>query len=424
MFWEWGQDAVGAQSLIKVGFAAANNHSYDDVSNLTNWSRGTVKGLVSGSGNGPWRVMSLWDNLTTSTQTDAKGQFVLQLLSELRSVFSSVMGGDISSKDLTVTSNTLNVTLTSDESTLDEVVVVGYGTQKKGNLTGAVSTINVKENLQSRPIAERWSCYTGNKLPAVSVTIPSGEVVLIQESETVVLFLLCRETGNPLILLDNVEIQSIQYVNPEDIESISVLKDAAASSIYGAKLLFGVILIQMEFFIIRWEMTKRKIPIRAHGAKTLSQMMPSMLRNYIKLNAGATVNIMKNWKVDIDYTFTMKITAGEKTEPLYCSQFMGRCKTKILNKDGKPVYVNSDGQTVASTDPGAILAYDLSKDTYTANGSAQDHIYMRSENERRHTVNAFTTYQLNLNDAHDFKFMLGLNRVTTEWQYHGHNVLT
>ncbi|EEI94401.1 TonB-dependent receptor plug domain protein [Sphingobacterium spiritivorum ATCC 33300] len=201
--------------------------------------QGTVQGTVSGP-DGPLAGVTVSVvGTTTSTQTDAKGQFRLTAPIGAKVRFSSV---GFTSKDLTVTSNTLNVTLTSDESTLDEVVVVGYGTQKKGNLTGAVSTINVKENLQSRPIADVGRAIQGTT-PGLSVTIPSGEVGSDPRIRIRGAISSMQGNSNPLILLDNVEIPSIQYVNPEDIESISVLKDAAASSIYGAKAAFGVILI-------------------------------------------------------------------------------------------------------------------------------------------------------------------------------------
>src|SRR5690606_26648421 len=105
-------------------------------------------------------------------KTDAQGHFKIIAAVGSRLRFSSV--GYIS-KDIAVTSNSLNVTLVSDDHALDEVVVVGYGTQRKGNLTGAVSTINVKENLQSRPIADVGRAIQGTT-PGFSVTVPSGEV--------------------------------------------------------------------------------------------------------------------------------------------------------------------------------------------------------------------------------------------------------
>src|SRR5690606_28478132 len=119
---------------------------------------------------------------------------------------------------------------------------VGYGTQKKEHLTGAVSSINVKEVMGSRPIPDAGRGMQGT-IPGLSITIPSGEVGSDPVMKIRGQIASIAGSSNPLILVDNVEIPSINLVNPNDIESISVLKDAASSSIYGAKAAFGVILI-------------------------------------------------------------------------------------------------------------------------------------------------------------------------------------
>lgn len=136
----------------------------------------------------------------------------------------------------------ITLSRSSEKSQLDEVVVVGYGTQKKGNLTGAVATVDVNKTLTGRPIADVGRGLQG-AVSGLSITIPSGEVgsdPLIKIRGQITSF---QGSTKPLILLDNVEIPSIQVVNPNDIASISVLKDAAAASIYGAKASNGVILI-------------------------------------------------------------------------------------------------------------------------------------------------------------------------------------
>ena len=116
-----------------------------------------------------------------------------------------------------------------DEKLEQEVVVVGYGTQRKTNLTGAVSTIDVKKTLGSRPIADVGRGLQGTAT-GLSVVIPSGEV----GSDPIIKIRgqigSLQGGSSPLILLDNVEIPSIQIVNPNDIASITVLKDAASAS--------------------------------------------------------------------------------------------------------------------------------------------------------------------------------------------------
>ena len=136
----------------------------------------------------------------------------------------------------------LSVTLKEDSEILNEVVVVGYGTQKKENLTGAVASVDVSKTLEARPIADVGRGLQGTT-PGLSVVVPSGEVG--SDPTIKIRGQVASEQGSsaPLILLDNVEIPSINLVNPDDIESISVLKDAASASIYGAKAAFGVVLI-------------------------------------------------------------------------------------------------------------------------------------------------------------------------------------
>ena len=136
----------------------------------------------------------------------------------------------------------INVTMEEDSEMLDDVVVIGFGTQKKENLTGAVASVNVSKALESRPIADVGRGLQG-MTPGLNVNSGSGEVG--SESTIRIRGQVGSASGSaqPLILLDNVEIPSIQMVNPDDIESISVLKDAASSAIYGAKAAFGVILI-------------------------------------------------------------------------------------------------------------------------------------------------------------------------------------
>ncbi len=139
----------------------------------------------------------------------------------------------------------INVTIEEDALMLEDVVIVGFGSQKKESLTGAVSTINAQKTLESRPIADVGRGLQG-AAAGLNVRVGSSEV----GSEPIM-----RIRGqigsaiggsSPLILLDNVEIPSIQMLNPDDIESISILKDAASASIYGAKAAFGVILISSK----------------------------------------------------------------------------------------------------------------------------------------------------------------------------------
>ncbi|MGI6046754.1 MAG: SusC/RagA family TonB-linked outer membrane protein [Petrimonas sp.] len=172
------------------------------------------------------------------TTTNAYGQFTLSAPSNSLLVISYV---GMITEEVPVSSN-IRVVLKQSTDVLDEVVVVGYGSQRKANLTGAVSSVNVEETLGSRPIADVGRGLQGT-IPGLSVVVPSGEVGSDPIMKIRGQIGSIQGSSLPLILVDNVEIPSIQLINPNDIESISVLKDAASSSIYGSKAAFGVILI-------------------------------------------------------------------------------------------------------------------------------------------------------------------------------------
>ncbi|WP_207535041.1 SusC/RagA family TonB-linked outer membrane protein [Desertivirga arenae] len=505
----------------------------------------------------------------------------------------------------------MNVKLGSDTKSLNEVVVVGYGTQKKGNLTGAVSTIDIKKTIEGRPVADAGRAIQG-AAAGVSVTIPSGEV----GSDPIIKIRgqigSIRGGSSPLILLDNVEIPSIQLVNPNDIASISILKDAASSSIYGAKAAFGVVLIttkqgsgsakpQVNFssnfsyqnpwkdlqmadvnalkysvdaiervggtstgafykvdrasynkavewkekygntigaddptvfgrdwyvlngqkygvrtydpysamvkewaptqqhnlsvggtvnktsyniglaalnqsgmmkpsksdefsrynaslrvsseinkyftaragaiyarrnkdyayitnsttadpwlYIYRWSplfplgSDENGDPIRSPASEAAAANTANILQSYMNVNFGGTVNILKNWKIDVDYAFSNQNETWNRPGTRYTARNSWVAPKARVDAAGNPVYVNSQGQVVASTEAGAMVAYDLSMDTYTAAGTNPDHLYRSAEDFKRHTLNAYTTFDYSLNKDNTFKFLLGLNRVADD----------
>ena len=198
-----------------------------------------VNGLVVDVNGEPVIGASVVEKGTTNGGiTDINGKFTLNVKpgSTLQISFVGYQTQEVKA------TKTVKVVLKEDSELLSEVVVVGYGTQKKANLTGAVATVDVNKTLDSRPIADIGRGLQGS-VPGVKITIPTGEIgsdPLIKIRGQI-----GSISGNntPLILLDNVEIPSIQMVNPNDVQSISVLKDAASSSIYGSKAAFGVILI-------------------------------------------------------------------------------------------------------------------------------------------------------------------------------------
>lgn len=172
------------------------------------------------------------------TVTDEDGRWTLELEDDNVTLEISSMGYQSQSVAVKGRSD-FTVTLTSDTQYLDEVVVVGYGTQKKVNLTGSVSMVT-SEDMASRPVSNMSSGLQG-LLPGVTVVNASGQP---GESGTTIRVRGVGTIGNanPLILIDGIE-GDLSTINPEDIESVSVLKDAASASIYGARAANGVLLV-------------------------------------------------------------------------------------------------------------------------------------------------------------------------------------
>jgi len=547
------------------------------------------------------------------TQTGTDGRFSIAATKGQTLVLSYV---GYAGKEVVVgNDNTLDVSMgAAAGTTMQDVVVVGYGTQRRGNLTGAVSTVNVDRTLGGRPIADVGRGLQG-AASGLSVTVPSGEVgsdPIIKIRGQLGSF---QGGSSPLILLDNVEIPSIQVVNPNDIASITVLKDAASASIYGAKAAFGVILITTkkgapggkpqitysnnfswqnvwkdlkmadinglkytvdaaervgtttptgafyytdrasyeralewkqkygstigpndptvfgrdwytfgpsnqkmgvrtydpyDYMVKEWAPTQqhnlsvglttgktsynlglgllnqsgmlkpakkdefsrhnvslrisselnkyftvragalysrrnkdyayvtnsttadpwlylyrwspvyplgnddRGNPIRSPQSEVAAANTANILQNYLNTSLGATANITNNWKVDFDYTYSNQDETWKRPGTRYTASNSWAAPKARLDATGNPVFVNKEGQVVNSTDAGAIPAFDLSYETYTAQGSNPDHFYRRAGNFFSHTINAFTTYNLNVNDDHAFKFIAGINRVTAQ----------
>ena len=176
------------------------------------------------------------------TTTDGAGKFSLTGVDNKTVLKISSIGFE--SQEVSVGNQTnLNITLEESSSSLDEVVVVGYGVQKKANMTGAVSTVDSKM-IENRPTTSLQSALQGTT-PGLIITRTNGQ----PGNEGLGINIRGATTANgsvdPLIILDGVTVPAVtlQTMNQNDIESISVLKDAAAAAIYGAQAAGGVILI-------------------------------------------------------------------------------------------------------------------------------------------------------------------------------------
>lgn len=181
------------------------------------------------------------ENAAKAVSTDANGRFSIQVPNGAKLVFSLV---GMASKTVTVTSASLNVSLSADTKDLSEVVVVGYGTQKKSVVTGSISSVKAKD-LESMPINRVEQALQGR---TSGLTIASGNGQPGSSSTVRVRGYTSFASGgnnDPLWVVDGVIVDNggIGYLNQADIESIEVLKDAASQAIYGARAANGVIII-------------------------------------------------------------------------------------------------------------------------------------------------------------------------------------
>ncbi len=508
----------------------------------------------------------------------------------------------------------MKVVLAEDTELLDEVVVVGYGTQTKANLTGSVATVDVNKTLEGRPIADVGRGLQGTT-PGLSIVVPNGEVGSDPTIKIRGQIGSIEGSATPLILLDNVEIPSIQMVNPDDIESISVLKDAASASIYGAKAAFGVVLIttkkgaktdrvnvsyqgnvsfqntskKMEMgqlnaleysveamkragntvsgafvyitesglerarewqqkyggklgvndpyvygrdwyvdengrkiglrtfdpydymvrewaptnqhnisvngksgkttyniglgylhqngmmkpakhddftrynaslrlstelnkyvtlrmgsifssrnkryayvtapsnadpwlYMYRWSpamplgMDENGNEIRSPWSETKQANTASIMNNYMNVNIGTTIQVTKDWKFDFDYTYANEENITKRPGTRFSAADSWIAPILKTDANGNQLYVNSDGQPVAAGAAGAMPAYQLSYHEYTGAGATPDYMYRMSEHARRHTFNATTDYNWQVNDDNNLKFLLGMNLVTYDYE--------
>ena len=173
---------------------------------------------------------------TNGTITGLDGDFTLDNVKRGDVIQISYIG--YVSQEVVWQGTPLNITLKEDSQTLEEVVVVGFGSQKKANLTGSVSQVKMDDVLGERPETNVKNALQGS-MPGLMVSggASPGEAKSFNIRGTVSI-----NGMNPLVLIDNVE-GDIDLLNPEDIESVTVLKDAASSAIYGARAAAGVILI-------------------------------------------------------------------------------------------------------------------------------------------------------------------------------------
>jgi TonB-linked SusC/RagA family outer membrane protein len=198
-----------------------------------------VKGIVkTNDGTTLPGVTVVVKGTSTGTTTGADGQFSLSTPADATLVFSFI---GFATTEVAIAGKTqIEVTLTESATNLSEVVVMGYGTQQKKDVTGAVASVTSKE-FKDRPNTQLGYALEG-KVAGVQVVRPSGQpqagfTIRVRGTSTI------TAGSEPLYIVDGVPTTSVNQINPSDIESMSILKDASAASIYGASGSNGVVII-------------------------------------------------------------------------------------------------------------------------------------------------------------------------------------
>jgi TonB-dependent starch-binding outer membrane protein SusC len=223
-----------------------------------------------------------------ATQSDGNGNFQLEVPDEDVILVVSFVGYRNNEISVAKGQRLINVQLRPDATTLSEIVVVGYGSSQKENLTGAISTIQFDEKLENRPITNA-SQALGGTASGVWVSQNSGKPggddaqIRIRGWGTL-------NNSNPLILIDGVE-GSFDQLNPSDIQSISVLKDAASAAIYGSKAANGVVLVTTKIGVNK---EKMRVSVNSYvGVQSLGRhynTINNSLEN-MELTNAALVNV-------------------------------------------------------------------------------------------------------------------------------------
>ena len=228
-----------AEALNARDVKLANNVFAPVNSNpMVNWE---ITGkVVSASGEALPGVTVLLKGTTNGTATGTDGTYSLSVPETGGTLVFSFIGYTTQEKPFTGP-GPVNITLTDDAKALEEVVVVGYGTQKKANVTGAVSSVKIDEQTSSRAVPNVSTGLAG-LVPGLAATQSSG-MAGRNSANLIIRGLGTVNNANPLVVVDGMPDVDINRIDMNDVESISVLKDAASASVYGSRAANGVILI-------------------------------------------------------------------------------------------------------------------------------------------------------------------------------------
>jgi len=205
----------------------------------------TISGKVFDEGKAPVVGASVFiKNSSQGTVTNDRGEFTLSVPASVKTLAVSAVG--FNKMDVALSGGTVAVTLSRSSAVFEEVVVVGYGTQRKSNVTGSISTVKAKE-LENIPNGRIEQALQG-RVSGVTVMQNSGQPGSASTIRIRGITTFGDGNNNPLWVVDGIVVDAggIGYLNQSDIESIEVLKDAASTTMYGVRGANGVIVIKLK----------------------------------------------------------------------------------------------------------------------------------------------------------------------------------
>ena len=268
------------------GFASLQMISAENTSTeIVYQKEGTVKGVVK-DGNGELLIGAAVQlkGSASGTITSYDGKF--ELKASVGDVLVVSYVGFLSKEIKVVSlSKPLNIVMSEDAELLDEVVVVGYGVQKKASVVGAISTVGSKDLIKAS--SPTLSTALTGRLPGL-VTVQNSAIPGLDETKIMIRGKGTWVDSNPLYIVDGVERASFTDIDPNEIETISILKDASATAVYGVRGANGVILVTTK----RGEISKPKVSFSATVTGSTPTRLPKFINSYetAKLKNEALIN--------------------------------------------------------------------------------------------------------------------------------------
>ncbi len=329
-------------------------------------------------------VRNLQSNAVAST--NANGEFTIEAKINDKLQFTGV--GFETQTSTVSSSGIVNIQLASKDEEIDEVVVVGFGQQKKVNLTGAVATVGGDE-LTKRPVTDAGSMLQG-KMPGVRVVQNSGQPgeeglsIRVRGQGT-----FSGAGSNPLVLIDGVE-GRLSDINPNDIENVSVLKDAASASIYGSRAANGVIIVTTKSGIAGKTKVDYQLGLNVHDVTRLPEFITNSAEYMELWNEAKTNSNMPSGLYPQDIIDAYKNATDRNQYPntdwvdvMFNPAFVQNHYLTFNGGEGKTKYNVSLGYV---DQPGTMKGFDFQRYNFRSNITSD--------------INDFITFGTNLSFKH------------------------